>query len=547
MGAVAVFPPRRLKRMLRNAEIFEMLSDEEIDRVLHAGRIVCLGCGDRLFEAGDASDRVHLVLDGALEILRATPDHPQRVPVAYISPGEIIGDMALLTGSPRRSGSRIPERLLVWTLTRETFEKLANEIPGYWRSLAKVFARRQETIITRMRRQSQRKELSGKLAYFDLPTVVQTLVTSSQTGILTLMDEDEETVAEVVILDGCIERARTGLLEGEDAFHELFLANGDGRFFFRTVADPDPETVSQVPIHPTSINLLMEAVRRLDRGGLAPGRAPRRRQGPTSPRRTSSTGTRSERGRSRTRCSRSSRRRGSSSRWLDGFPHPRTRCFRWRWSCTRPSRSAEGREPVRVAISLRPSRPEHHPGTVVPERRAFVVAARPGDLETEVVEPRLDLGAPAEVLAGRVGPVEEDLVSGPDRVAPLHLEIAGRDVEANRQHRHPGVAAVRQVALEDGALRPPTHLFPARLEPVHVEEEVAAGSESSPARAETSSLRVRRRQLEERVRREHDQVESLQTPGVEDVLASQVNAGRPSRRRAGSGAGGACPPPPRSP
>jgi hypothetical protein len=67
-----------------------------------------------------------------------------------------------------------------------------------------------------------------------------------------------------VILDGCIERARTGLLEGEDAFHELFLANGDGRFFFRTVADPDPETVSQVPIHPTSINLLMEAVRRLD-------------------------------------------------------------------------------------------------------------------------------------------------------------------------------------------------------------------------------------------------------------------------------------------
>ena len=65
-------------------------------------------------------------------------------------------------------------------------------------------------------------------------------------------------------MEGSIERARTGRLEGEEAFHEIFLAGDEGRFFFRTVSDPDPDSVSRVPIHPTAINLLMEAARRND-------------------------------------------------------------------------------------------------------------------------------------------------------------------------------------------------------------------------------------------------------------------------------------------
>jgi hypothetical protein len=68
----------------------------------------------------------------------------------------------------------------------------------------------------------------------------------------------------VLLCDGTVERARTGPLEGEEAFYEIFLARNEGRFFFRTVPDPDLDSVSRVPIHPTAINLLMEAVRRVD-------------------------------------------------------------------------------------------------------------------------------------------------------------------------------------------------------------------------------------------------------------------------------------------
>jgi hypothetical protein len=78
------------------------------------------------------------------------------------------------------------------------------------------------------------------------------------------MDDDHETIAEVLLCDGSVERARTGPLEGEDAFYEIFLTGDEGRFFFRTVPDPDLDSVSHVPVHPNAINLLMEAVRRVD-------------------------------------------------------------------------------------------------------------------------------------------------------------------------------------------------------------------------------------------------------------------------------------------
>jgi CRP-like cAMP-binding protein len=266
-GAVVeqkVVSRRKLRGYLRNLELFEMLPDDDLKKLISEGTLEGLGSGKLLFDAGDPGDRIHVILEGALEIIRATPDHPERVPVAYLSPGEIIGDMALLTGTLRRSGGRVPEKLAVWTLTRKAFENFAGEMPGYWRAIAKVFARRHETFITHVRQEKRRKELSGRLEFFDLPTVVQTLVSANQTGVLTVVDDHGDTFAEVVLVNGAVERARSGMLEGEDAFYEIFLAGIQGQFFFRTMANPNPDSISETAISRGTITLLMEALRLVD-------------------------------------------------------------------------------------------------------------------------------------------------------------------------------------------------------------------------------------------------------------------------------------------
>lgn len=256
---------RDLLRALRKVELFGALSGPDLARFAEAGQVADLGPGACLFSPDDPADRIHLILDGVIEITRVTRDHDEPVPVAYLTAGELIGDMALLTRASRRSGARVPESARVWTLTSAVFEELAAQVPGFGMSVARVFAYRLEDFIKHMRRQqARRKELSGHLRYFDMPTVVQTLVSSAQTGILTITDGAGESYAEVLLIDGEIERARCAQLHGEEAFYEIFVGPEDGGFHFRTVAVPDADATSTTPVAPTSMNLLMEAMRRLD-------------------------------------------------------------------------------------------------------------------------------------------------------------------------------------------------------------------------------------------------------------------------------------------
>ena len=264
MSEQPAISPAETTQVLRGVDLFDMLSDGDLERVIAAGQKRRLGAGDYLFQAGDPPDSIHVVLAGAIEVVRSTPDNPKPTPVAYISPGEAIGDMGLFTGTARRSAGRAPEFADILTLTRPVFEQLTRSIPGYGLQIATVFARRLEAFINHMRGQTRRKELSGKLKFFDLPTVVQTLVTSNQTGVLTITGDDHKTYAEVLLRDGTVERARCGLVEGEEAFYQLFQTDDDGEFFFRTVQEPNPESISQIAISVSAMNLLMEAMRLVD-------------------------------------------------------------------------------------------------------------------------------------------------------------------------------------------------------------------------------------------------------------------------------------------
>ncbi len=249
--------------LLRGVDLFAMLSEADLECVIAAGQRRRLGPGDYLFQAGDPPDSIHVILAGVIEVVRSTPDNPQPTPVVYLSPGEVIGDMALFTGAARRSAGRVPEFADILTLTRPAFEQLTRSFPGYGLQLAVVFARRLEGFINHMRGQKRRKELSGKLKFFDLPTVLQTLVTSRRTGVLTITDDDDKTYAEVLLRDGTVARARCGLLEGEEAFYELFHTHDGGEFFFRT-EDTGEDRISKVEISRTAMNLLMEAMRLVD-------------------------------------------------------------------------------------------------------------------------------------------------------------------------------------------------------------------------------------------------------------------------------------------
>lgn len=245
---------------LRDSELFYNQPAEVIRAVLAQGRLLEFGPGDVVFRQGAAGDRLFVVKSGVVEVVATPADGSEPVPVAYLGTGEVIGELALLTGSPRSATVRSPERAELFAVDKRVFLDLMDELPAFSRSLSVVLAKRLEATTLKVPRASG-KQLQGNLRYFDLATVMQTLIGSQQTGAL-LVTRDKHKVAEIFFLRGNIARAKYRQLVGDDAVYQLFQSPVEGEFSFtgRDVEEGEVESEITMP----AISLLMESVRLQD-------------------------------------------------------------------------------------------------------------------------------------------------------------------------------------------------------------------------------------------------------------------------------------------
>jgi CRP-like cAMP-binding protein len=209
---------------------------------------------------GDRGDRLFVVKSGVLEVVAALTDGSEPVVIAYLGTGEVLGELALLTGSPRSATVRSPEHAELFAVDKAVFFELMEALPAFSRNLCVVLARRLETSTLKAPRTSG-KQLQGNLRYFDLATVIQTLISSHQTGAL-VVSRDKHRLAEIFFFRGNIARARYRHLVGDDAVFQLFQSPVEGEFSFtgRDVREEEVRTDVSMP----AIALLMESVRLQD-------------------------------------------------------------------------------------------------------------------------------------------------------------------------------------------------------------------------------------------------------------------------------------------
>jgi hypothetical protein len=157
---------------------------------------------------------------------------------------------------------RSPERAEVFTLEKPVFLDLMATLPAFSRNLCLVLAKRLEATTLKVPRAST-KQLQGNLRFFDLATVIQTLIGSHQTGLLTVSQEgNKHKIAELLFFKGNICRAKFRQLTGDDAVFQLFQTNLEGEFSFTGRVLQEEEV--QADITMPAISLLMESVRLQD-------------------------------------------------------------------------------------------------------------------------------------------------------------------------------------------------------------------------------------------------------------------------------------------
>jgi CRP-like cAMP-binding protein len=143
-----------IERLLAEVPIFRMLSAHDVRKLALDARPLFLGPTQRFVVEGREGTSLFLVGEGEVEVRLRNGDGTDWL-VETMGRGEIVGEMALLTGERRAATVRSVDESLVFEIGREQYEPLLRAHPEWLEELAAIVAERLA------RRQVRRAELDG--------------------------------------------------------------------------------------------------------------------------------------------------------------------------------------------------------------------------------------------------------------------------------------------------------------------------------------------------------------------------------------------------
>jgi NTE family protein len=145
----------RLRRALQRAPLFADLDSHSMTAIEGELSLLVLPGGAPLFRQGEPADAVYVVASGCLGVFRHEDEDSADEPIlmAEITPGNIVGEMSLLSHSQRTRSVAALRDSEVWRLARGSFDKLTALHPEVLPALMRNVAVRNAMGPTKRRRQ----------------------------------------------------------------------------------------------------------------------------------------------------------------------------------------------------------------------------------------------------------------------------------------------------------------------------------------------------------------------------------------------------------
>lgn len=121
--------------------MFEQLIEPTQQRILNTGQQSTYAVSDFLIHDGDRSSQVFFVLDGLLKVVKSSANGRVSF-VALRGSGSIVGDLGLLSPSPRAGSIQAVNKTTVVYLTESEFRALLSECPDFSSALLSNLASR---------------------------------------------------------------------------------------------------------------------------------------------------------------------------------------------------------------------------------------------------------------------------------------------------------------------------------------------------------------------------------------------------------------------
>lgn len=131
----------RRAEALRRIDLFKSLHPEEIQRL--ATRLVPAPFteGEVMSRQGAEAHWLYLIVDGRADVMVAG-EKGRRRKVAELGPGEVFGEMGLMTGEPRTATVIARTDVDCYRLDKEAFQDIVRQRPGIAQEISRIIAER---------------------------------------------------------------------------------------------------------------------------------------------------------------------------------------------------------------------------------------------------------------------------------------------------------------------------------------------------------------------------------------------------------------------
>jgi signal transduction histidine kinase len=116
------------RAQLRRVPLFAALDEDDLDWIATACETADLAPGEVVAAEGDEGDALFVITAGELEVVKRS--RTADVPLARLGPGEIVGEMAVLEGSPRNATIRAVQRSRIIRIRRDVVLELVGTRPS---------------------------------------------------------------------------------------------------------------------------------------------------------------------------------------------------------------------------------------------------------------------------------------------------------------------------------------------------------------------------------------------------------------------------------
>lgn len=106
----------------RQQPLLQVLSDAEADKLLASARLLRFGRGERILQEGEPGESMFILLNGEARVFVRSGDHETLV--ATLHPGDLCGEMSLLTGEPRSATVIARTDIEMWEIDKPVLAEL---------------------------------------------------------------------------------------------------------------------------------------------------------------------------------------------------------------------------------------------------------------------------------------------------------------------------------------------------------------------------------------------------------------------------------------